>query len=117
MDQEHPGQTLIGRIQLRTLLLIALALLLALIVAGYYFEWTWTGVSQKTLFDWLQILVFPAAVAIGTFVLTQTAKRRDDAAERARKDRELDVEKQRAQDAALQAYFDQIGNLLLDKGL
>src|SRR5215212_5129119 len=29
---------------------------------------------SKTLWDWMQILVIPAAVAIGTFVLNQTTK-------------------------------------------
>jgi hypothetical protein len=33
----------------------------------------------------------------------------------ARRERELEVENQRAQDAALQAYLDQMGQLLLDK--
>ncbi len=57
---------------------------------------------EKTLFDWSQILIIPAAVAVETFVLNQTAKRREEA-----------LVDQRAQDTALQSYLDQMSKLLL----
>jgi uncharacterized protein YjbI with pentapeptide repeats len=57
-----------------------------------------------TLWDWIKILIVPAAIAIGVAWLNQ-----------AQRAGELEVENQRAQDEALQAYLDQIGQLLLDK--
>jgi uncharacterized protein YjbI with pentapeptide repeats len=70
-------------------------------------RWKWTGFAGKTLWDWMQLLsalAIPAVIAIGTLWFTA----RQNATQRY-------IEDQRAQDAALQAYFDQMGQLLLDK--
>jgi uncharacterized protein YjbI with pentapeptide repeats len=69
----------------------------------------WTGFGGKTLWDWLQLLsalAIPVVLAgIGVWFTAQ-----QDA-------RQLNIEEQRAQDAALQAYLDQIGRLMLEKDL
>jgi uncharacterized protein YjbI with pentapeptide repeats len=115
-------------------LLVAFALFIFL---GYH--WDWTGFPQKKLFDWIQILVIPVAVAVGTFVLNRTAKKRDEAAERAQKDRDTAAQKaqedrdtaaqkaqkdrdetisaQRTQDAALQTYLDRMSLMLVERPL
>jgi Pentapeptide repeats (8 copies) len=63
-------------------------------------------VAKRTLWELLQLLVVPLAlVGIGLWFTAQ-----QDA-------RQLEIEKQRAQDEALQAYLDQLGSLLLDKDL
>jgi uncharacterized protein YjbI with pentapeptide repeats len=101
-----------------------------------------------TLWDWIKLLIVPAAIAIGAAWLNwaqrqrereaEAAQERERQAQEARRDREreaeaaqrqrereateeariqceLEVEDQRAQDAALQAFLDQMGQLLLDK--
>ena len=92
-------------------LLVALAVF---IFFGYRCEWQWTGFPPKKLFDWIQVLVIPVAVAIGTFVLSRAAKRRDDEAQRAQKQREEATEARHAEEASLQAYLDYISRLLTD---
>ncbi len=103
-------------------LFVALAVFIFL---GYRREWQWTGFSGRYLFDWIQILVIPVAVAIGTFVLNRQAKRRDYDAEQARKEREEKAQQaqrereeqlqhQRAEDATLQAYLDYMSGMLTD---
>jgi uncharacterized protein YjbI with pentapeptide repeats len=57
-----------------------------------------------TLWDWIKILIVPAAIAIGVAWLNQ-----------AQRAGELEVENQRAQDSVLEAYLDQMSQLLLDK--
>jgi len=57
-----------------------------------------------TLWEWLTLLFVPAVIAAGGVWFNQQQR-----------ERELDVADQRAQDDALQAYFDQIGRLLLEK--
>jgi hypothetical protein len=90
------------RIQVRTILLMALGLfLVVLIAAGYIFDVQWTGFDDKNLFDWLKILFFPAAVAVGTFVLNQAAKRRDE--EKEQRAQELTLRREFRKDL-LQAY-------------
>jgi hypothetical protein len=52
------------------------ALVFLLIVLGYVQEWKWTGLvvdanyPKRTLWDWLELLIVPAALAIGVYCLT-----------------------------------------------
>jgi hypothetical protein len=70
-----------------------------------------------TLRDWLQLLIVPFALVVIGFVFTvqQDARQQQIEAQRAEAEREL--AKQRAQDEALQAYLDQMSELLLEKDL
>jgi uncharacterized protein YjbI with pentapeptide repeats len=74
------------------------------------------GFRGMTVREWLPIggaLLIPVVIAAGTWVITwQQAKIED---QRAQAEREL--EEQRAQDDALQAYLDKMSNLLLEKDL
>ena len=70
---------------------------------------------QATLWNWLDLLIVPAVLAGGGLWFTWAQQTHQDAIEQERRDRELDVAKQSAQDDALQAYLDHIGNLLLDE--
>jgi len=72
--------------------------------------WGWTGFGKKTLWDWLQLLVVPAVLVLGGLLLTQ-------AVTQAQNERQRAVEEQRAQDAALQAYLDEMGRMLIDEDL
>lgn len=116
--------------------------LIGLVVLGYVYDWGWVGVSEatrpkptdqalrweKTLWDWLQLLVVPVAVAVGTFALNQAAKKREEESQQEQKEREqsieeqrrkndLEIEERRAHDAALNTYLDQMGQMLLAEGL
>jgi uncharacterized protein YjbI with pentapeptide repeats len=57
-----------------------------------------------TLWAWLKLLIVPVVLAIGGYLFTRSENRAARLAA-----------EQRAQDEALQAYLDQIGQLLLDK--
>jgi len=62
----------------RLLIIVGAALFVGLVVAGYWFEWDWTGFTEqnsstKTLWDWLQllgILAIPVAIGMGAWVFT-----------------------------------------------
>jgi hypothetical protein len=80
----------------------------------------------KTLWDWLGLLLIPLVLAIGGYFLTrsenryalQLQQRREEEARKIEEQRILEareIEKARTQDAALQAYLDQMTQLLLDK--
>ena len=47
----------------------------------------------KTLWDWMQLLIIPAVLAIGAFLLNQIQKERDKKAEDAQKKRERSLQK------------------------
>jgi len=60
----------------------------------------------KTLWDWMQLLIIPAVLATGA-VYFNRAERRN----------ELQIAEQRADNAVLQTYLDQMTNLLLQEKL
>jgi uncharacterized protein YjbI with pentapeptide repeats len=75
-----------------------------------------TGFGDKTLWDVLQLLIVPLALAAIGFFFSLQQDRRQDAIEDKRAASEQKIEEQRAQDAALQAYLDEMSSLLLTNG-
>jgi hypothetical protein len=64
------------------------------------------GLRGKTFWDWLQLLIVPLVIALLGVVFTV----QQDA-------RQQELQEQNAQDAALQAYLEQMNHLLLEKDL
>jgi uncharacterized protein YjbI with pentapeptide repeats len=75
------------------------------------------GFRGKTFWDWMQLLIVPLAlVVIGlVFAMLQDARQQEIENQRAEADREL--AEQRARDEALQAYLDQMSQLMLERKL
>jgi uncharacterized protein YjbI with pentapeptide repeats len=67
------------------------------VICGYLFGWKWTGLPRRTLWDWLDLLIVPAVLAIGGYWFAE---------QRAKTERH--IEAQRTQETALQAFLDQI---------
>ena len=104
-QQERPCWRPTRRQVLLTLGIVAV--LTAVIFIGYRY-----GI---TLWDWIKLLVVPAVIAgVGIWFNHQQRERELESA-REQREREQYIEDQRAQDAALQAYLDQMGQLLLDR--
>jgi uncharacterized protein YjbI with pentapeptide repeats len=149
-NPEEPPKT--SRISRWVGAIAAVALLLGIIGVilfyGYQARPGWVGVADKKFWDYLELLIVPAALAIGVYLLNwaqsdrereaeeaqqererraeearrerervaeEARRERERVAEEARRERELEVESQRAQDEALQAYLDQMSQLLIDK--
>src|SRR5215210_2823216 len=96
----------------------ALAAVVVLIRVGQQYQWTGFGESvqpksgdqeiqpRKTLWDWLQLFIVPLALAtLGLWFSVQQDTRQQL------------LEEQRAQNAALQAYLDQMSQLMLQGDL
>jgi hypothetical protein len=106
-----PG-TWIALLQERILTLIGLGATLTVIIVLLAIGGAsrgWMGFANKTVWDWLRLLrtlAIPVVVAVATawFSLQQSTT-------------QTQIEELRAQDAALQAYLDQMSTLLLDKDL
>ena len=74
-------------------------------------------VPGKTLWDWLDLLIVPATLVVGGYLLNNAQKwREEDIADRRIKE-DRDIAEQRTQETALQTYLDQMGNLLIEKEL
>lgn len=118
------------RPKLRILLVLGGIVAIGIVIGiGYAVEWMGFGRSvtrvgdnedlrrAKTLWDWLQLLVVPVALVIGGFWLNRTQSKNERKAQEAQRERELEIEENRAQDVALEAYLDRMDELLLEKSL
>jgi pentapeptide repeat protein len=68
--------------------------------------WTLKEVGGKPVWDWMQLLIVPLAVAVIGILFTW----QQDV-------RQQEIEDQRSQDAALRAYLEQMNQLLLERDL
>jgi len=82
--------------------LIAVVGVWFIVSGGYLLGWKWTGFPHQTLWDWLKLLVVPAVLAIGGYFLNSSQNRATQAAA-----------ERRAQDEALQAYLDNMSEMLI----
>ncbi len=80
--------------------------LVVLIVLAYIFKVNVSGLTGKNLWDWLQLLIIPAVLVVGGFLLNFATGRTE---------RGIALDKQR--EDALQAYIDSISELLLKEHL
>ncbi len=96
----------------RIVLAIIILLLVSLLIwVGYVRlvtgRWPdWTGFGTKTLWDLMQLLIIPAILAVGAYWLNESARKREQA-----------VTEQRAQETALQTYFNKMTELLIKENL
>ncbi len=98
---------------------VALTVIIVLLALGGA-SLGWTGFGDKKLWDWLQLLsalAIPVVIALGTLWFTAQQNEQQRLIEERRAQAERELEDQRAQDAALQAYLDQMSTLLLEKDL
>lgn len=121
---------------------IILIVFIALIIAGYWFDWTgFNGYNKvtithiisgtnagtttrteeyqpgKALWDWLQLLIIPLVLAIAAllFNLATTRTEQNIAAKRYEQDQKIALDKQR--EDLLQTYLDRMSELLLKEKL
>jgi hypothetical protein len=69
---------------------------------------------DQTPWDWLRILIVPAVIAIGGFLHNRSQREREIKITEQRAETDRQIADQRSKDAAVQAYFDQMGQLLTD---
>jgi uncharacterized protein YjbI with pentapeptide repeats len=74
-------------------------------------------VAKKSLWDFLDLLIVPLALAIIGYGFAVQQQARQTQLETQRDKRAQAVEQQRAQNEALQAYLGQMSHLILEKGL
>src|SRR6266702_1228396 len=78
---------------------------IVLIFSGYWFHWSWTGFN-KTLWDWMQLLIIPIALALVAIWFNRNERKN-----------EQKIASDNRQEAALQAYLDRLSELLMKEGL
>jgi uncharacterized protein YjbI with pentapeptide repeats len=112
--------------------IIVLIFLIALIIAGYWFNWGWTGFNEytgpnvqqyqptKTLWDWLQllgVLAIPVVVGLGTIWFTEQRSNTEQIADEIRAENERYIALDNQRESALQDYINHMSELLLQEDL
>jgi uncharacterized protein YjbI with pentapeptide repeats len=76
------------------------------IICGYVFGWKWAGVSDRNLWDWIELLIVPLGLALVALLFNSW---------RSTREQEQEVEHQREQ--ALRDYLDAMTELMLEHDL
>jgi Pentapeptide repeats (8 copies) len=79
--------------------------------------WTLREFGGKTIWDWMGLLIVPVVLSLITVVFAWQQDIRQNQIEKDRAKAERELAERRAQDEALQAYLDQMSDLLLEKDL
>ena len=129
------------RIAIRVIVIV-LEVVIALIIAGYWFDWTgFNGYNKvtiahtisgtnagtvirteeyqpgRTLWDWMQLLIIPAVLAVGGYVINLTISRGEQEATKQRAKTEQEIASDNQREVALKEYIDQMSELLLKEHL
>lgn len=119
--------------------IILVIALIIVIILGYIFNWDWTGLGPytppnsnyqrgKTLWDWMQLLIIPAVLAVAGYAFTLTTSQNERRATEQRSKDEQKAAEQRSKteryialdnqlENRLQDYLDRMSELLLEKNL
>jgi len=111
-----------------TIVCLLVIALVVVIVQAYLFHVNVPGLAGKNIWDWLQLLIIPAVLAVGGYLFNFTTSRNDRQANEQRAQTEREAAEKQAQterdvaldnqrEAALHTYIDCISDLLLEKKL
>jgi uncharacterized protein YjbI with pentapeptide repeats len=89
----------------------------AFIVLATRCGWRWAGFKDKTLWDWLSLLVIPAGLALVLFALDDAQSDREHDRTEAAVRRDAKVEQDRRRASLLSEYLQQMSGLILDHDL
>ena len=146
-DQKKFGERLSRALPITSLVIVLLAISIPVILAfvektqlGFWPDWSGLGdyVSvpvpipidptgqeefvvefqrSKTLWDWMDLLLFPAILSVGAVWLQRWARLSSEERERQERALTREIEAARFRETALQTYFDRMTNLLLERDL
>lgn len=91
--------------------------LLVVIALAYTFNVNISGLRGKTLWDWLQLLIIPAVLAIGGYLFSFTTSRNEKKAADERNRTEREIAQDNQHETVLQEYIDKMSELLLHENL
>src|SRR5947209_15335503 len=80
----------------------------ALIVAGYWQNQPWIGFTGKTLWDWMQLLLVPVAIIVGTWVFTTLLGQTAQAITQHRTQADQEIAHGHQREALLRGYLDRM---------
>jgi hypothetical protein len=101
-----------------TWLALGAGLFLAMCIYGYAAKPGWVGVADKTVWDWMELLIVPVVLGGGGFYFTTRLQNmREQQIEEMRRATDREIAERQSEDAALQDYLQQITQLATDNKL
>jgi uncharacterized protein YjbI with pentapeptide repeats len=91
--------------------------LVVVIILAYVFNMNVPGLHGKTLWDWLQLLIIPAVLAVGGYLFNYTITRAEQRNTQVRDQNEQAIALDNQRESALQGYIDNMSGLLLHEKL
>jgi Pentapeptide repeats (8 copies) len=79
--------------------------------------WDRTGFGGKTAWDWMELFIVPLVLALGAFLFNYSQNAQQQQMEETRAARQVAADELSAQEERLQTYLEEMGTLLVDKGL
>lgn len=104
-------------------LVLSLLVVTFAVVFGYMSAAPWVGVNDpdtrtfRTLWDWMELLIVPAVLALAALWISDSQKRRDLTRATLERQTELQVTLENQRDQALQKYLDNMSDLILTQGI
>ena len=80
-------------------------------------RWFAVGISDKTSWEWMELLIIPLFLAVGAFYLENQIERRQERIAFERYQQESQIADERAKQETLTSYFEQMKELLLSENL
>lgn len=87
-------------------LVAVICAILVLAFGGYFLGWDWTGFKGNTFWDWLSLLITPVTIAVVSTLFSYQQSRRS-----------MLADERKRQEEALQAHYDHMTHLLLERDL
>ncbi len=88
-----------------------------LIFTAYRLNWIWTGFSNKTFWDWMQLLIVPIALALVALLFNLATSRNEQKVTEQRYRNEQEIAADRQREELLQTYLDRMSEFLLNNHL
>lgn len=117
MSAQHQEKQKRWRVLWIALLAVVVVGFMITIIGGYALSWTWTGFGDNKLWEWLNLLILPVTLALGANLVSMRQNRRSLQESQAQHQTDLQLAEERRQEGTLDAYIDQVMQLLLEKNL
>jgi hypothetical protein len=85
---------------------LVIIMCIGFVFASYVFDWSKTGFLNKSLWDWMQLLIIPAALAVVAIWFNRVENKNERA-----------ITRDNQQAGAFEAYLDKMSDLLLKENL
>lgn len=87
------------------------------LIVAFPVRWWLSGVSGKTSWQWLELLIVPLFLAMGAFYLENRVEQRQERIATERYKQEAEIADSQAKQEVLDSYLEKMQGLMLDRGL